>query len=86
MTEAVYHFAQDRDWTGSDTPWNLVTSLFVELGELMATCQWSNTAIFVNDHPEDAFVEELCDVTIYLLRLAKSLDIVIAPSRSVLLN
>ena len=72
-------FAADRGWEQYHTPKNLVMALSGEVGELVALFQW-----LTPDEASDAMrdperradvLDELADVTIYLVRLADVLGV-----------
>ncbi|CAM04784.1 NTP pyrophosphatase (non-canonical NTP hydrolase) [Saccharopolyspora erythraea NRRL 2338] len=72
-------FAADRDWEQYHTPKNLVMALSGEVGELAALFQWltpEESAAAARD-PELSpdVLDELADVTIYLVRLADVLGV-----------
>lgn len=74
LTKKSFKFVAERNLKQYDTPRNLLLALTGELGELAEQFQW------VDDHEElsilsidkkDKIGQEIADLTIYLLRLAK---------------
>jgi NTP pyrophosphatase (non-canonical NTP hydrolase) len=77
LNDRLRSFAAAREWEPYHTPKNLVMALSGEVGELTALFQWltaeeSATAL---DDPElgPKVLDELADVTLYLVRLADML-------------
>ncbi|QUH00667.1 nucleotide pyrophosphohydrolase [Saccharopolyspora erythraea] len=79
LRDRLRGFAADRDWEQYHTPKNLVMALGGEVGELAALFQWltpEESAGAARD-PELSpdVLDELADVTIYLVRLADVLGV-----------
>lgn len=79
LTQRLRDFAAARHWEPFHTPKNLVMALSGEVGELTALFQWltpEESAQWRSD-PELAanVVDEIADVTLYLVQLANSLGI-----------
>lgn len=75
LTEYMDEFVSSKGWytSGSkrpQTPKNIAVSLSIEAAEVLEHVQWL-------DHPNDKqeFGQELADVALYLLQLAKITDI-----------
>jgi len=70
-------FARERDWGQFHTPRNLATAMAVEAAEILEIFQWL-TDEQSNSLPEAkraALSEELADVFLSLLKLARKLDV-----------
>lgn len=79
LTQRLRDFAAARHWEPFHTPKNLVMALSGEVGELTALFQWltpEESAQWRSD-PELAanVVDEIADVTLYLVQLANSLGV-----------
>ena len=77
LQDAVEAFVAERDWAQFHTPKNLALSVAIEAAEIMEHFQWctgeESQALAA---PKRALVaHEIGDVLIYLLRLARVLDI-----------
>ncbi len=70
-------FADARDWGKFHNPKNLAMALAAECGELLAVFQWltPEQAAALTPDQRDAAVDELADVTSYLLLLARALNV-----------
>jgi NTP pyrophosphatase (non-canonical NTP hydrolase) len=68
-------FVQERDWAQFHTPKNLAMSVAIEAAEIMEHFQWSTGEESRELAPEkrDEVANEIGDVLIYLLRLARTL-------------
>jgi len=71
LTIEMDKFVEEKRWYTSDskkpqTPKNLAASLMIETAEVMEHLQWSENITNLED-----FSEELADVSLYLLQLAK---------------
>jgi dCTP diphosphatase len=77
LTEALRHFAAERDWEQYHSPKNLAMALSVEVAELTEQFQWltQKESRVLSGAGKEAVREELADVLIYLVRLADRLDI-----------
>jgi NTP pyrophosphatase (non-canonical NTP hydrolase) len=70
LTERMDRFVEAKGWYRPDsprpqTPRNLAVSLAVEAGEVLELYQWEDSA------PREALADELADVALYLLQLAR---------------
>lgn len=79
LNKRLRDFAAARDWEPFHTPKNLVMALSGEVGELTSLFQWltpEESAHWRSD-PELAanVVDEIADVTLYLVQLANSLGV-----------
>jgi NTP pyrophosphatase (non-canonical NTP hydrolase) len=77
LQDRLAEFAKERDWDQFHTPRNLATALAVEAAEILEIFQWL-TDEQSNSLPEAkraALSEELADVFLYLLKLARKLDV-----------
>ena len=83
-------FVQERDWAQFHTPKNLAMSVAIEAAELMEHFQWSTGEESRELAPgrRDEVANEVGDVLVYLLRLARVLGIdpVAAASAKLALN
>jgi len=70
-------FVEARDWEQFHSPKNLAMALVGEVGELVEHFQWLTEEESSNlaDEKKQAVSEELADVQIYLIMLARKLDI-----------
>lgn len=75
LTDLMDKFVSAKGWYESSTkrpqnPKNIAVSLSIEIGEILEHVQWV-------DEPKDieAFGQELADVALYLLQLAKVTNI-----------
>ncbi len=79
LHQRLRDFAAARDWEPFHTPKNLVMALSGEVGELTALFQWltpEESAAWRSDPELEAnVVDEMADVTLYLLQLANSLGV-----------
>lgn len=70
-------FARDRGWLGTYTPKRICMSLIAEMGELAANLEWRREEDTVMSLPREVKVDiarETADVAIYLLHLARELE------------
>ena len=70
-------FVLERDWAQFHTPKNLAMSVAIEAAEIMEHFQWCSgeeSRTLVREK-RDEVASEIADVLIYLLRLARVLDI-----------
>lgn len=71
----INDFAKARDWPRYHTPKNLAMALMVEAAELLEIFQWltpeQSEAVAADPAGRQHLSEELADVTIYLLQLAR---------------
>ncbi|MBN6035410.1 nucleotide pyrophosphohydrolase [Amycolatopsis sp. 195334CR] len=79
LIQRLREFADARDWEPFHTPKNLVMALSGEAGELTSLFQWltpEESANWRSDPELEANVlDEIADVTLYLVRLADVLGI-----------
>jgi dCTP diphosphatase len=70
-------FVGERDWAQFHSPKNLAMALVGEVGELIEHFQWltEEQSRDLPDKAREAVREELADVQIYLLLLARKLDV-----------
>jgi NTP pyrophosphatase (non-canonical NTP hydrolase) len=74
LIQRLRDFADDRDWEPFHTPKNLVMALSGEVGELTALFQWltpiESAAAMGDPELKPDVLDEIADVTLYLVRLA----------------
>lgn len=77
LQEALIAFADARDWAKFQSPKNLSMALTVEAGELMEHFQWLTEEASRNPDASsrEHIQQELADVFMYTLLLAKRLDV-----------
>ncbi|MFD8499368.1 nucleotide pyrophosphohydrolase [Amycolatopsis sp. NPDC059657] len=79
LIQRLRDFAAARDWEPYHTPKNLVMALSGEVGELTSLFQWltpDEAKAWRNDPALEANVlDEIADVTLYLVRLADVLGL-----------
>ncbi len=77
LQEELLAFAKARDWEKFQSPKNLSMALTVEAGELMEHFQWLTEEASKAPEKElrENIEQELADVFMYTLLLAKRLDI-----------
>ncbi|QWB99903.1 nucleotide pyrophosphohydrolase [Mycoplasmatota bacterium] len=68
LLDDIIKFRDERGWKHHDTPSALAKSIIIEAAELLENYQWSD----VSPNPENV-KEELADVLIYSLAMAKDL-------------
>ena len=70
-------FVQERDWAQFHTPKNLAMSVAIEAAEIMEHFQWSTgeESRELTPAKRDEVANEIGDVLVYLLRLARALGI-----------
>jgi NTP pyrophosphatase (non-canonical NTP hydrolase) len=67
----LQHFAEERDWTKTHTPRNLMLAMLTEFGELTSVLQWNaDREEPLSPRSLENVGQELADIAIYLLRLA----------------
>ncbi len=73
LSDAVRHFAEERDWQQFHTPKNLASALIVEAAELLEHYQWltPEQSAALSPAQRDEVAREMADVFIYLLRLSQ---------------
>lgn len=69
-------FVEERDWAQFHSPKNLAMALSGEVGELIEHFQWltEEQSRELSDKAREAVRAEIADVQIYLLLLARKLD------------
>ena len=84
LTQALRHFADERDWERYHTPKNLAAALIVEAGELLEHFQWltQEESLHLSPGAKQEVAHEVADVLIYLTRLADRLGIDMLASAS----
>ncbi|MFO7955123.1 nucleotide pyrophosphohydrolase [Thioalkalivibrio sp.] len=77
LTARVEAFVEARDWAQFHSPKNLSMALAGEVGELIEHFQWltQNQSRNLPEDTHEAVRQEIADVQIYLLLLARKLDI-----------
>lgn len=70
LTAEIKKFAEARDWTNED-PNELLTSIYIELGELAEHYQWLKEFPEFDAAKKREIGYEFVDVLIYFLRLAQ---------------
>lgn len=70
LSQRIYAFTKERDWEKFHTPSNLAKSISIEANELLECFQWSDT-----DYSVEYVKEELADVIIYCIDMAKALNL-----------
>ena len=81
----MHEFLRERQWEKYHTPRNLAASVAVEAGELLELFQWLTPEEARERAKEDpdfrrAVGEELCDVIMYCMSLANSMDLEVSQS------
>jgi NTP pyrophosphatase (non-canonical NTP hydrolase) len=69
LTKMIDDFADIRDWTNND-PNQLITSIYIELGELAEHHQWKDKFEKFDEDEKKEIGFEYVDVLFYLFRLA----------------
>jgi dCTP diphosphatase len=77
LTQALRHFADERDWARFHAPKNLASALVVEAAELLEPFQWLSEADSRTLPPEklQAVADEMADVLLYLVQLSSALEV-----------
>ncbi len=79
LTQALDHFAAERDWAQFHSPKNLVMALTGEVGELNELFQWlteqQSKELTHDPQRKQRVSEELADVLFYLVRMADVMGI-----------
>ncbi len=81
LSEEVGRFIEERNWSRFHTPGNLAVALVIEASELLETFQWriADSDSVVKEHESRGHVvDEMADVALYLLALARALDVDLA--------
>ena len=74
----IREFNAARDWGKYHTPKNLAASIAIESAELMELFQWTNPSskdVSSNSKLMSNIEDEIADIIIYCISLARSLDI-----------
>lgn len=71
ITKAIIKFRNERDWAQFHNPKDLALAISIESGELLESFLWKKS----EDADLDKVKEELADVLIYALTLAKNYDL-----------
>ena len=74
ITDIINKFSNERGWLNED-PNQLITSIFIELGELAEHYQWQDTFKNVDHGKKTELGFEFVDVIFYLFRLASHSNI-----------
>jgi len=69
LIKKIQKFNKERDWEKFHTPENLAKSIAIEAGELLECYQWDDVAM------QGEVDEELADIIIYSILMAKSLNV-----------
>lgn len=72
--QEVLAFRDARDWEQFHTPKDLALSITLEAAELLEVFQWSGTDLICEEKHRQA-QEELADVIIYCIYMAKALNV-----------
>ena len=79
LTERYEEFVDERDWNQFHTPKNLAEAISVEANELLELFLWhdnhSSEKVRDDDDLKARVEEELADVVIYAIAMAKQLDV-----------
>jgi NTP pyrophosphatase (non-canonical NTP hydrolase) len=77
LQDAVEVFVAERDWAQFHTPKNLAMSVAIEAAEIMEHFQWctGEESRVLAPSTRAMVADEIADVLIYLLRLARALDV-----------
>ena len=81
LSEEFGQFVDERNWARFHTPGNLVVALVVEASELLESFQWriaDSEAVVQENDRRDHIRDEMADVALYLLALARALDVDLA--------
>jgi len=69
IKKEIYKTVEEREWDQFHSPDNLAKSISIEAGELLECFQWNNK------YNIEDIKEELADVMIYCILLARKLDL-----------
>lgn len=90
LQQRLADFVRERDWEQFHQPKNLVLALTGEVGELAAAFQWLSDKEIgrLGDDRRQEIADELADVQIYLMLLARrlNLDLLEVTGRKMRLN
>ncbi|NHJ47238.1 MAG: nucleotide pyrophosphohydrolase [Asgard group archaeon] len=78
LKDQMNRFLEERDWIKYHTPKNLSMSLAIEVAELMEIFQWDDKSakeVIENDSLMSQVKDELADIMIYAISLARTLEI-----------
>lgn len=74
IVEEIQKFVAERDWDKHHNPKDLALSVTLEASELLENFQWINAEKAVEKNKKN-IEEEIADVMIYSIMLARKLDI-----------
>ncbi len=88
LKTAIKEFIRERDWEQYHDPKNLAMALTVEASEILEIFQWQPSGAHLSPAEQQALVEEIGDVFIYLLELADkfSIDVIEAAHQKLEIN
>jgi NTP pyrophosphatase (non-canonical NTP hydrolase) len=79
LTCRVAQFVDERDWDQFHTPKDVAVSLSIEAAELLEHFQWRRPedieALLADDDYRNAIRDELADIMLYLVIIARRLDV-----------
>ena len=77
LAQALDRFAREREWLQFHAPKNLASALVVEAGELLEHFMWmpEERSRDIDHEKREAVGAEMADVLLYLVQLARALDI-----------
>lgn len=79
LSRRVAQFVEERDWDQFHTPKDVAISLSIEAAELLEQFQWRTRediqALLHNEKYRDAIRDELADLMLYLVIMARRLDV-----------
>lgn len=77
LEKRIDDYVEARDWDQFHTPKNLIMAINGEAGELASFVQWFNNSKIFQDKELrfNKLPDEMADILIYLVRLAKILEI-----------
>jgi NTP pyrophosphatase (non-canonical NTP hydrolase) len=81
LAEEFGEFVEERNWNRFHTPGNLAVALVVEASELLECFQWciaDSETVVKEDERCEHIRGEMADVALYLLALARTLDVDLA--------
>lgn len=79
LSRRVASFVDERDWDRFHTPKDVAISLSIEAAELLEQFQWRTPddveVLLHDDEYRDAVQDELADIMLYLIIIARRLDV-----------
>ncbi len=79
LTYRVAQFVDERDWDQFHTPKDVAVSLSIEAAELLEHFQWRRPedveALLADGDYRNAIRDELADIMLYLVIIARRLDV-----------